>query len=449
MTQEAPKSRFRLLRFNLKTLMIFMLLAGVFLGVVIPGQQRAKRETETIKTLKGLMIGGWEGDFEYSYDYQFHELQRISALDSRPKITDEEATNRTPKPIRAIFGEHTFSHVQGIRIDRTTHNQGFAVDQAVDLLPAFRKLKLLHIRVFGGALGDLITIGKLKSLRNFRLESGLSLQRLEGIENLHRLEFLALRNTGIKSAKELTSLDRLRHLELSWCYKLENLDFLGGLPQLESLNIGHFPYIRKFDFAALPNNQLRELKLQGFNELANTDLLGTFSNLERLELVACKGLNSIAQIEKATAVKKLTLNACHSIESLAELKSLHQLEEVEINWCSQLRDFGSLSQLKGLKKLTLSSMKMDRLPELDRLPTVEEIVLDGLSQLESVEQLAGLDAANLTSLVIEDCERLADISAATSLTNLKQITIRRCALLKPENVQQLSDSSSDLRITMR
>ena len=422
------KPKFRLFRFNLKTLLIFMLASGVFLGVVIPRQMRANRETEAIKAIEGMVSTGrkQQDNFEFCYDFQMPE-RRPSALSEKMAFVDEESSKTTPQWIRSTLGENTFSWIEGVRLD-TVGIRGLSrsADGIIDQLPSFKSLNRLHLRIGSGAPRDLKKISRIKSLNDLTLESFLNLGTLEGVQNLRRLETLKLRNVGIKSAQPLSRMARLRHLEITWCFKLESLDFLATHSRLESLNVGAFPQITTFDFAQLLNNKrLKELRLQAFNGFSNTHLLDSFPELEQLELIACDGFKSAALIEKATPLKKLKLAGC-SIESLDKIGALSQLEEIEIDACNSLRDYQSLDQLKKLKALTLGNMEIGKFPRIDSLPTLEVLEIKDMPELESIDGIGDIEAPNLISVTIQDC-----------------------GLLKYEQIQRLEDSLPNVRITVR
>jgi len=271
--------------------MIFMLVSCVIIGVVIPRQQRAQRESEAIKAIEGLPWSGKITDaFEICYDFQAPGQQSLSALSQQQStIVDTNASNPTPKWLRSVVGERTFSYVAGVRLDTVAHlPTQQAKGELVEMLSAFRQLKLLHLRIGSGCPDNFETIGELEHLRNLQFDAGFKLKSLEGIEHLRQLRSLRLRNVGISSAELISLLPNLQHLELSWALKLESLGFLSKLENLKSLNIGYFSGINIFDFKQMYNNkQLTALRLRGFDGFANTHLLDELHKLETLSFVTC------------------------------------------------------------------------------------------------------------------------------------------------------------------
>lgn len=329
MQEPKPKRRFRLFRFSLKTLLVFMLISGVVLGIVIPGQQRAKRETAAIDAIEELMFttARWtSGSTDICYDYQLPSggPLPVSALSPRKLIVDSEASNPTPEWIRSIFGENAFCHVEGMQLDCVGLGMRKDVPAVIDHLLNFKQLKQLYLRIGGGGPRDLNKFSDLESLRVLSIDAGLDLKSLEGIERLQNLKYLALRNVRIKSAQPLISLGSLRHLEVSWCSNLQSLSFLSGLAQLESLSLGHFHDIATFNFKTLENNRgLKELKLAGYDALSNTHLIEEFQNLEVLVIEDCDQLEDISIVKSLANLREVTLRRC----TLVKPKNVQQLRD--------------------------------------------------------------------------------------------------------------------------
>ena len=416
---------------------MFMLLSGIYLGFVIPKQQRAKREAAAIIAIEGS-VGG-----ELLYDYQL----------------DGGKDNPVPRWIQAVFGEHTFATVKRISLGKKDIAFGLAKlrGPSGDLatkLKAFRDVEVLHA---GNCFVDMENLGclsKMKKLRELRIDSANSLNSLRGLENCRQLSSLEMNNISAESFAALGELSRLSELSISRCFHVESLDFLASFKNLKSLSLTHTTNgidAFCFDFELIQqNNGLRELRIGSFDELASTQVLGRFSNLESFQLEHSDYEFDLSMFApNASTLQKLRLRCCHGIRTLDGIESFGELEELEINWCSGLTDLDAIANHPKLKSLTIKNMPLDRLPRLKNLPELELLGFHKMMKVKNVDGLASLRASKLRQLVFDDCIELADVKGLESLLAFEAIEFKACHLVEDADIKGMKDQFPSSEITRR
>ncbi len=438
-----PIRRFRLFRFSLKTLLIFMLLSGIYFGVVIPKQQRGKRESDAIKAIRGLAYHG-----QFLYDYQLDES-------GNPR-RNPNPENPTPVWIQKVLGEYTFSTVKYISLEATSaFPWSTSLNSSNGLttqLETFRNVEVLNTKNCFSGVQDLQCLSKMKKLRKLSVSSSNTLQTFAGIENCKRLHSLTLDNVSAESFEPLGDLSELSDLTILHCREVKSLagianhknlknlemrivpsvtslDFLAGLENLESLSVCHALALESFDLGLIRHNKgLTDLRVSAFNNLANLQSIGELSQLKSLHLEYSNCEFSFSDIPPGkTALTKLKLHCCHGLQDLNGVESFDALEEIEINWCSGLKNLDALANLPKLKSLKIRNLPIDFLPELENLPELVHVEVYGLLDLKNLDGFASLKAPKLDSLLFEDCPSLTDVQSLASLHAAKTIRFKRCA----------------------
>lgn len=475
MTDAKPKRRFRFLRFNLKTLLVFMLASGVFLGILIPAKQRAKRESEAAKAIAGIVDSNeTTGQTQFYYNYQLGEERNLPGKTwlAKTPAPYQPAPNPTPGWIRNLLGEHTFAPVK--RIDFPSFGSRDYSEVGGHLV-AFRDIETLQTGSCFSRTQNLNCLKKMKRLRKLNIQDGGELESLDGIEQCKKLQWLRLRlcrsldsSAALASLKnltearfdycyEITSLESLaghkglRQLEIRNAMKLRSLDFLSRLDQLETLKVEHTPLIRSFDFRLIgQNSKLKKLTIGSFNHLENLRMLGDFTNLEEFRLDYTDQEFSLAKLPFNTeTLKKLTLHCCHGLKTLEGIERLSNLEELEINWCSQLYDLEALTSLPRLRKLSLRNLQTESMPKLTDFPALDHLEINCLLELKDLDNIAGLNAPGLANVWIENCPRLESVTGLSSQHPAREIRFRKCFQVSKTELELLRNSLKATQITIR
>jgi len=194
------KPRRRWFRFSLRTMLVFVTLAGCALGWLGAKLREARRQQVAAAAIRSL--GG-----EVEYDYEFDSLGNYTP-------------NATPPGsawLHALFGDDFFRKAQKVSVQ--VRSGSFATVAELQQLSGLTTLKWLDLS-----------------------NSYATDARLEHIKGLTQLESLDLHDIYISDAglKHLKGLVRLRKLRLDRTLVTDaGLAYLAGLANLEELSLNH------------------------------------------------------------------------------------------------------------------------------------------------------------------------------------------------------------------
>ena len=252
---------------------------------------------------------------------------------------------------------------------------------------------------------SLCSVGRLKSLDGVQAMHNLQTLKLFGngflynwkaLSELPQLTALAL--TGIANypfyLNTLEEMPLLRDANLSGCKKLSNSKT--SLPNLQSLSLcgistsyGPLVHLRYLlgDTEGLSN--LQSLNLSNNDKLQRIEGLGPLPQLNSLRLAKCKVLKSVKGLNAcAPSLSHLSLSGCQRLNNLSGLEGLKHLKTLDLTGCSKITDIENLKELKTLTALNLVKCKsLSDLSMLKELPELKELTLSkrGLSEDVVVE----------------------------------------------------------------
>lgn len=248
-----------------------------------------------------------------------------------------------------------------------------------------------------------------------------SLQGLGRLENLERLWCTNNRLVGTKGGSGVLNLKTLREIDCRF-NRIENLDFLSGLPRLEHLFAGHNA-TSTFESSFL---NIRTLYLD-HNPLTNFSLLAPTPTLSTLSLASGK-LTQLPEdvFAKMPGLTKLILNKNHFVTLTPGFGRLQKLDHLSIakNSLSTLPpEIGRLSELRFLdvreNNINLLPSELWLCRKLETL-NLSSNVLDAFPRMIlSSGSIAGLEPITTTGLppvpmispTIEEGDQLAEFAA--------------------------------------
>ncbi|CAI0464444.1 unnamed protein product [Linum tenue] len=258
------------------------------------------------------------------------------------------------------------------------------------------KLKVLDLAYcrYITKLPDLSTYGSLEHLHFYALRG--STQDLD-LGNLRNIKVLNLENCRIRKivGGSIGILQGLRELNISSC-KCENLgQVLFDIVTLPSLKILRAIKVKEENALELPKS-LKELSTS-----VSVSNLPELTNLEQFTFEYCED-------------SKLEISGTGE-----EWSKLSKLTSLVVKYGTNITTIGPLSLPPSLTELHISVCpKLERLPKLDNLENLAELILYRCSKLREIEGLGGT-LKSLQSLKIDYCESLIHINGL-GLPNLSQ-----------------------------
>ncbi|KAF3450285.1 hypothetical protein FNV43_RR06365 [Rhamnella rubrinervis] len=253
-----------------------------------------------------------------------------------------------------------------------------------------RYLRTLNMRECGISWLPGQLIGQLRHLRYLDL-SGTGLKELPDevcdLCNLQTLRLQRCYHLG-RLPEGMGRLVNLRHLHISDCYKLK------GLPK----GIGRLTQLRTLDRVVIPENNHEEYISMGDLEKMNHLQLESTSHIN-----GCGNLRSLSEAEKLTGLMKrgnqvrlglefhwfarfydgMVNNDFEILEALQSRPSLKSLEIQYYGGASLSPKW--MTSLHNLTRLQFQNCEFfDTFPPLGRLPSLEELEIDGNRELRRI-----------------------------------------------------------------
>jgi Leucine-rich repeat (LRR) protein len=222
----------------------------------------------------------------------------------------------------------------------------------------------------------------------------------------------------------LTNLTQLTSLNLSYCTELSDLGPLANLIQLTSLNLSRCKKIS--DLSPLNSlTKLISLDFAGCEQISDIGPLASLTQLTSLNINRCKKIIYLGPLNSLTKLISLDFAGCEQISDIGPLASLTQLTSLKLSFCAELSDLGHLASLTQLTSLKLSFCA--ELSDLGHLARLTQLTSLGLSYCEKLSDLGPLASlTQLTSLDLSHCEKLSDLGPLASLTQLTSLNINHC-----------------------
>ncbi|KAG0588925.1 hypothetical protein KC19_2G278800 [Ceratodon purpureus] len=310
-----------------------------------------------------------------------------------------------------------------------------------------RLIHLKSLEVWGSGLCDnLIIQGLPRSLlflgydSKSPSESPPTEQFVKQIACLEDLQFLCLIGYPGRRLPDMRSMVSLRVAKFHRC---ENAAKLTGLS------------------SKLTNLQV--LYMHRCMQLRSCPGVGDLVSLEELSCDGCERLERLPSLRKLRNLRKLDIRECDLITELPGLEDLVALEELHTSepWWRHSRAptlrLPDLSKLKNLRVLDLGDRRLQAVPGLDclislqilnadfrevlerpnlrQLPKLQKLVLRGCSL---AELRATDDLAMLHTLDVGDCKGVDDLPDFQGPTNLRKLTLRDCEFKNATSLSELS-----------
>lgn len=235
----------------------------------------------------------------------------------------------------------------------------------------------------------------------------------------------------------LSEMPDLRRFSVDCAFKIDNLEALSNLPNLEKLTVGGYQ-LESFAFLIHVNPDITELGLhQTFSKKPRIDLISRFPKLKVLYLEGQQ--KPIEAISTLQDLEDLTLRSI-STPDLKYLLPLTKLKQLDIK-LGGIKDFSALAEMPQLTYLEIWLVrKFADLSFLEHMVGLEKVFLQSLSNVTELPNLSRL--TNLTKLTLMDMKGLRDLAPILSATSLEDFAFIDQRYFKPRDFESILDMPS-------
>lgn len=354
-----------------------------------------------------------------------------------------------------LAGILTLHHMPWLAQVEAAYNEFSAVSCAA--LPRLRALNLKANKI-----RDLTPLADLKNLTALNLGHNLDITDVTPLAGLKDLEKLDLSLNQIRDIEALSSLGKLKELNLranrimdltgiAFLRELRNLDIsfneipdisvLGNFQNLEHLAMGNNPVSNLNPLRLLPNLKTLECRAIRNPEL---HVLYALKNLEKLHLEG-NSLQDISVLAALTNLKEVNLanNQIRDIHSLRHATGMEYLNIAQ----NPLADISTLPLLNNLKTLSMHETNIADLHQLESLVNLENLQLgkNGLSNIAPLNVLTHLKRLDLSNNTIRDIAPLARLVFLESLDLGNNQIVRIDSLKNLQNLSRLVLDNNKIR----
>ncbi|XP_031392029.1 putative disease resistance protein At4g19050 [Punica granatum] len=407
--------------------------------LIIEGGRLCKEVSkEFFKSMKGLkVLAILNPMFEYLPTglTELEDLQVLVLRGCQHLKEVGEICNLTKLSVLEISGASLLLHIdkdffKGMANLKTINLSGLNTKSVPDSLFDRDEVRFLILRECL-AFHELPSLRNMKKLEMVDLCGSASFERLSdgNINNLTDLKTLNVSGTKVRNLPILGKLAGLTRILLSNCPLLTMIRSLGGMTNLEVLDISGSMSIKDLNSAQLlnkPRFRILDLSRTGINSLPSS-----ISNLSHFHL-----------------------SGCSELEKFPSTKAFHNLVSLDLSGAVKLVEIGdkSFAHLKVLRHLNLSETEIAQLPSLSDLVELRELLLKGckkltqLRGLSPLEKLEVLDLSGCCDLIIGPEESFSRMSRLKKLdlsgtkieslpldcfpSNLRHLSLRDCNILK-------------------
>ena len=316
---EKPKPRRLGLQFNLRSLMIAILVVGCCLGALATKIDSKQRERRTVAAIEGL-----DGSVRYNWQDE-----------------DGDGTPPGPEWLRELVGDDFFARVELVTFSRQDRQVSDDDLIALDLegLTDLKNIEVTSDRVTDVGLARLTEMTELQSLslrgvwrRDFITDAGI-----KHLSAMRRLERFSIGSEELTDAclPYLAQIGTLKELALGGEISDDGLRYIARMRSLETLFLSSDAVTDKGLIHLVDLKSLRQLTLSRMNRVTDAGVaqLGQLSSLRTLSLyvpkVTDRGIIGLARI---ASLEDLFLSCAHvTDEGLGHLGRLNSLRRLTLD----------------------------------------------------------------------------------------------------------------------
>ncbi|MGK4568139.1 hypothetical protein [Flavobacterium sp. 3HN19-14] len=192
------------------------------------------------------------------------------------------------------------------------------------LIPNIRKFTIASFNTH-----DFTQLQINTKLKHFGIEETKSIAvNVSFIKNFKDLESLYVdgMKKGLDSIHALTNLKKITFRGI----KLENLDFLIDLKDLEELNLLFGSYKNLDSLSNL--KKIKNIEFSRVRQIPNFDFLNSMENLEKIEFEGMAKMEEIPNLSRLTKLKRIHINNNLRLSKIENIKKIPNLKLLQISF---------------------------------------------------------------------------------------------------------------------
>lgn len=212
----------------------------------------------------------------------------------------------------------------------------------------------------------LSTLNNIKAIDIIAGGENINLESIESMSSLRELSIAA----STKCVVDFSKLRKLRTCFLNWWPGAASIFSASWLTDfaIDELKISDAKAISGL-------TSLRRLALSN-TDINSLDFLPAMKELEILELLNCKKINTFSNIATLKALKWLRIDGTKKLKSIQFVSDCEKLEVIDISDCGEIESLRPVEKLIGLKALAFSGntnvldgefLSLTKLPKLSML----------------------------------------------------------------------------------
>lgn len=310
---------------------------------------------------------------------------------------------------------------------------------------------------------DVKVLAELKNLKKLVLRS-TSVHNTEALAQNTLLEELVLFKCDAPSLSFLKSTPSLKKLDLFNNRMITDYSPISALSQLEELDLTFNLNLTDEQLVSITKiSTLKSIDIGFCEKPTNLDFLQNKPNLEHLNLNGCRGLTNFTALENISTLKSINANKTQlkDLDVLAKNQSIENLNlrDTEI---SSVEPLGAFS---GLKELDLSDTPLSDIAGLSGCKNLRQVKLINckINDIGALGQASKLRTLHLINTPVTSIEALKNCSELTFLevqespiedfspllegNNLRRLTVSE--LVPEEQLNPLKEKFSSLKVVTK
>ncbi len=257
----------------------------------------------------------------------------------------------------------------------------------IELINLFKNLQYLELYGLDKEVPE--EISQYPNIRVLNLSNDEKLEKIDAVTGLYNLEELILKNSKVKNLPPtFKKLKKMKRLELVALNALSDIQVIENMDSLEYLDVSYSSNISKYPTTLNSIKHIKTSSYDVFINLCNTLIhSGNTSSLENIEIVSATDITQMPETAvNFSAVRKINLSNNPKLQNIENLGLFTNLEMLNITFCPNIKKLPlSFENLKKLKVLNLSNnTSLKDISAIESLPSLQMLFIPDANLLQTL-----------------------------------------------------------------